>query len=138
MSGSSGSKETLQATGPTTRKTTEMKTYCLKCGKPSNTSRCPECEIKYRPRTYPSRSSTARGYDSNWTKLSKRARKLQPFCSDCGTSYDLQADHKPIAWQRKEQGLPIRLQDIDVVCGKCNRRRGAARGPSMRSEPKTP
>jgi 5-methylcytosine-specific restriction protein A len=53
---------------------------------------------------------------------------LQNFCTDCGSVEDLQADHTPEAWARKAAGKPIRLRDVDVVCGECNRRRGAARG----------
>ena len=55
-------------------------------------------------------------------------RRLQPFCSDCGSTEGLECDHSPEAWARKAAGKPIRLQDVDVVCGECNRRRGAARG----------
>lgn len=97
---------------------------CLICGEPSDRSRCPD----HRPKD--TRNHRARGYDSAWDQLSKRARRLQPFCTDCGATADLQADHTPEAWQRKVAGKAIRLQDIDVVCGPCNRRRGAARGPS--------
>lgn len=77
------------------------------------------------------KSRKQRGYNYAWEKLSKRARRLQPFCSDCNATDDLQADHTPEAWERHEAGLPIRLQDIDVVCGPCNRERGAARGERM-------
>lgn len=73
------------------------------------------------------RDARQRGYDTAWTRLSKRARTKQQFCSDCGATDGLQADHTPQAWERHAQGLPIRLEDIDVVCGQCNRARGAAR-----------
>lgn len=53
---------------------------------------------------------------------------MQPFCLDCGATDDLQADHTPEAWARKAAGKAIRLQDIAVVCGRCNRDRGQARG----------
>lgn len=96
---------------------------CHRCGDPIPTgSYCPDChpgDTKISSRT--------RGYDTAWTKLSRRARKLQPFCSDCGATNDLQADHSPQAWERHAQGRPIRLQDIDVVCGPCNRTRGTAK-----------
>lgn len=98
---------------------------CVACGEPSDKSRCPEHRPKDRKRP-----RQQRGYDAHWQALSKRARRLQPFCTDCGTTEDLQTDHSPEAWERKAAGLPIRLQDIDVVCGPCNRDRGAARGPS--------
>lgn len=96
---------------------------CVQCGEPSDQSRCPA----HRPRcTKP--SSRTRGYDTAWTNLSRRARRLQPWCSDCGATEDLQADHTPEAWAAHDAGKPIKLTMIDVVCGPCNRRRGAARG----------
>lgn len=108
----------------------DMKTVCATCGSPYETgsgrSRCPAC---LPPDTRPGRASRQeRGYDAAWTRLSARARRLQPFCTDCGSVYDLTADHTPQAWQRKDAGLPIRLSDIDVVCRPCNSERGAARG----------
>lgn len=69
-----------------------------------------------------------RGYDNTWQRLSKRARKLQPFCEDCGSTDDLTGDHTEEAWRRREAGKVIRLQDIAVVCRRCNSERGAARG----------
>ena len=71
--------------------------------------------------------TTARGYGSAWQRLSARARRLQPFCSDCGATDDLTADHSPEAWERVAAGLPVRLADVDVVCRGCNSRRGRAR-----------
>lgn len=41
---------------------------------------------------------------------------------------DLTTDHSAEAWRRHEQGLPIRLRDVAVVCARCNAERGAARG----------
>lgn len=116
----------------------DMRMPCLTCGELSTGSRCPDCtrarerglirewsEKKDQP------SATARGYDHNWAKLSARARRLQPFCTACGDTEDLQTDHTPQAWERREKGLPIRLQDVTVLCGPCNRRAGAARGESV-------
>ncbi len=98
---------------------------CIDCGEPTEHARCEEHSL---PRTAEKTSSHSRGYDNAWRKLSERARQLQPFCSDCGATEDLQADHTPEAWARKAAGKPIRLCDVDVVCGACNRKRGAARG----------
>ncbi|GAC59496.1 hypothetical protein GSI01S_02_01390 [Gordonia sihwensis NBRC 108236] len=96
---------------------------CHRCGEPIPTGTyCPDC---HPGDTKPTAHS--RGYDAAWTRLSRRARKLQPFCSDCGATNDLQTDHSPEAWARKARGKPIRLTDIDVVCGPCNRARGQAR-----------
>ena len=100
---------------------------CLKCGVPTETSYCPE----HQPASAPKKNKPSRealGYGGPWRRLSLRARKMQPFCSDCGTVEDLTCDHSPEAWRRYEAGLPIRLQDVDVVCRRCNSKRGAARG----------
>lgn len=97
-------------------------TACLDCGEPCDGPRCTEHTHDTKP------TASARGYDHTWTKLSKRARRLQPFCSRCGAVDDLQADHTPEAWARKAAGKAIRLADIDVLCGPCNRDAGAARG----------
>jgi len=95
---------------------------CTECGEPSDRAKCREHRPKDRKP-----SARTRGYDAAWDQLSKRARRLQPFCTDCGTTDDLTVDHSEQAWTRKEAGLPIRLEDVDVVCRSCNARRGAAR-----------
>lgn len=100
---------------------------CVECGEPAEGSRCPK--HPYERRKYTDETAAERGYDGAWRKLSARARRLQPWCSDCGTSEDLTGDHSPEAWRRKAAGKGIRLEDIDVVCRGCNNRRGAARGP---------
>lgn len=101
---------------------------CVECGAPTEDSRCDQHKLKdSRPK--PAIAQAA--YDAQWRRLSKRARALQPFCSDCGALTDLQADHSVEAWERRGRGLAIRLEDIDVVCGDCNRRRGAARGENV-------
>jgi 5-methylcytosine-specific restriction protein A len=96
---------------------------CIECGEPTDGAHCRQ---HARPSS-PKASATQRGYDAAWTRLSARARRLQPFCSDCGATDDLQCDHAPEAWARKAAGKAIRLRDVDVVCGRCNRARGAAR-----------
>lgn len=96
---------------------------CLVCGDPTSYSRCDL--HRHRPDTKP--SARDRGYSTTWDKLSKRARRLQPFCSDCGAVDDLTSDHLPSAWVRHQAGLAVRLEDVEVVCRGCNARRGAAR-----------
>lgn len=100
---------------------------CLVCGEPCDGARCTAHTVDTQP------AASVRGYDWAWTKLSKQARKLQPFCSDCGGTEGLQCDHSPEAWRRKAQGKPIRLCDVDVVCPRCNTRRGAARADAPRA-----
>lgn len=102
-------------------------TVCIVCGEPSTGPRCPEHALRDLRG-----SARARGYDARWDRLSKRARKLQPWCTDCGATEALTTDHSPQAWQRAEAGLALRLEDVEVVCGPCNNRRGAARGPQTR------
>lgn len=108
-----------------------MLSTCATCGELTEHSYCEE----HTPKVKDTRSKRRQeqGYDYKWVKLSQRARRLQPFCLDCGTTEDLTADHTPEAWKRKEAGKPIRLQDIEVVCRSCNSKRGAARGDRSRS-----
>lgn len=101
------------------------------CGELTEHSRCPEHRPKdRRKRQRP--SATRRGYDASWQRLSRTARSRQRFCTDCGipdTATPLELDHLSSAWQRKAEGLPIRLGiDVEVVCHRCNVKRGAARG----------
>lgn len=102
---------------------------CLDCGEPAPSTRCADCNPADTKPT-----AAARGYDAAWTRLSKRARRLQPFCLHCGATEDLQTDHTPEAWKRKAAGKVVRLQDIRVLCGPCNRAAGAARGPLTRGD----
>lgn len=113
-----------------------IKTPCIDCGELTTATRCEACgkrSERMRIRKHsPKASPRKRGYDSKWRRLSRLARNLQPFCGNCGATTDLQCDHTPEAWERYEHGLEIRLQDIQVLCGKCNREAGAARGKKSR------
>lgn len=97
---------------------------CLDCGEPSENSRCSEHAGLDRKLL----TARERGYDARHDALSRRARRLQPFCTECGTSRDLQLHHLPIAWERKEAGKVIRLVDVVVLCGEHNREAGPTRG----------
>lgn len=103
---------------------------CLTCGEPTQGARCD----LHKPKHPPKKPTVERGYDSQWQKLSKRARELQPWCTVCGSTRDLQADHLPIAWERKAKGLAVRLQDVDVKCGPCNIKAGSARAGHKRND----
>lgn len=108
---------------------------CVNCGQLlEERSRCTDCateQKKTQHRWTPKRRSREVGYTTEWDKLSRRARRMQPWCSDCGSPEDLTADHSLEAWQRYYAGLPIRLRDVDVVCRPCNIDRGTPGG--MRS-----
>lgn len=103
---------------------------CADCGELTDRARCP----KHRTQARPPKDAHALGYDWTWRKLSRRARRMAPFCEDCGTTENLSADHSPEAWQAKAAGRAITLDMLAVVCLACNARRGAARGPRSRGE----
>jgi 5-methylcytosine-specific restriction protein A len=99
---------------------------CLSCGAISPNSYCAEhTPKKIDKRRGRQRSHAGRSYA--WDNLSRRARKLQDHCRDCGTYADLTADHLPSAWHKilitKKQ---LTLWDIEVVCRSCNSKRGPA------------
>ncbi|MGP5257801.1 hypothetical protein [Glutamicibacter ardleyensis] len=97
---------------------------CAHCGELSNGTYC----IDHRPKDNRGKNRRNQGYDAAWDRLSKRARFMQPFCSVPGcTDQDLTVDHSPEAWERKQLGKPIRLQDVEVLCRSHNSKRGAAR-----------
>lgn len=108
----------------------------MQCGEPTERADltrgyCGDCrpeELRERERRgHAGRTKKDLGYDAAWDRLSQQARKRQRFCSDCGTTDDLTADHSPEAWRRKAAGKPIRLIDVDVCCRSCNAKRGKAR-----------
>jgi 5-methylcytosine-specific restriction enzyme A len=98
---------------------------CLTCGEPSAASHCEEHAPK--PWQHREGSARARGYDTAWDKLSKRARARQPFCSLCFSTENLTTDHLPRAWRRKAEGKAIRLKDVRVLCNDCNVDAGTSR-----------
>ena len=111
-----------------------LQSVCPECGsvftRQDDSAYCTDCKPE---RDYATRTKTTheRGYTERWNRLSRKARALQPFCSDCGTMDDLTADHTEQAWQRFDAGKLIRLRDIDVVCRSCNSARGKARGDEV-------
>ena len=124
---------------------TTLSSVCSECGavyvRERSGSKCLECRPP-RERTVAlilseQRRGTARerGYDAAWERLSRRARRLQPFCSDCGREDGLTTDHSPRAWERRAAGLRVRLEDVDVVCRWCNSERGPARGAEAVERP---
>ena len=108
---------------------------CLVCGEPSDETRCVEHRIDHRLAKDEHRGSArSREYDAAWDRLSRKARRLQQFCLDCGTTSNLSADHLPSAWERVAEGKPLRLSDVEVVCSDCNAARGSSRPGSDRAQ----
>lgn len=122
---------------PTETAPERLRSICPECGEPFTRqagagASCAECKPIPTTGTRQARerergTRRERGYDNAWLRLSARARKLQPFCSECGATDDLTADHSAEAWRRKEAGKVIRLKDIDVLCRRCNSERGDPR-----------
>lgn len=115
--------------------TNRLPSVCPECGtvfyRIRDSAYCTECKPTDDSYLYRTQTTAQAGYDERWNRLSRRARALQPFCSDCGSPEDLTADHTTRAWKRRAAGKTIRLKDIDVVCRACNSERGAARGDKI-------
>lgn len=98
---------------------------CLSCGIPTEEgSRCAECAPAARVDRRRGRKRERRS--SAWDRLSKRARRAQPWCSECGSTDDLTADHVvPLA-----DGGPMLPgpAGVAVLCRSCNARKGATGG----------
>jgi HNH endonuclease len=82
---------------------------------------CPVCGER-RPGRRP--KTAARGYGGAWQRLSLLARQCQPWCSVCGTSADLTADHRD---PRSKGRADLTLADVVVLCRRCNSRKGRSR-----------
>ena len=122
----------------TTQPVSRLPSVCAECGavyvREQHGSKCQSCsEPDRREREQRRGSRQERGYGARWDRLSARARRLQPFCSDCGATTDLTTDHSEEAWRRHERGQSIRLRDVDVVCRSCNGKRGRARPSELGS-----
>jgi 5-methylcytosine-specific restriction endonuclease McrA len=78
------------------------------------------------------RGTTAqKGYGSRWQRLSKLARQRQPWCTFCGSTTDLVADHiKPAT-----RGRPLTLADVQVLCRRCNGSKGNRANPKPVPKP---
>lgn len=108
---------------------------CITCGVLSPAPSCPDHTIVSE--RYPKGNTTKRGYGAAWQKLSKRARRLQPFCTWCRATDDLTLDHSEEAWEAFEAGKPITLSMVLVLCRSCNSQKGPARPNDTERTPTT-
>lgn len=96
-----------------------MLTSCLECGEPSEGTRCDEHAIKRQPRAWTARDT------GRWRRLSRRLRKMQPFCLQCGTPDDLTVDHiVPL----DAGGDPFDVSNLQVICRRHNSMKGTTWG----------
>lgn len=124
-----------------------VRAACLSCGVADylTGSRCTEChrarervQQRGRKRVRVGRTDRVGSTNTQWRKLSRTARQLQPWCSDCLRSAaqlaeheQLETDHLPSAWARSIEGKAVRLEDVDVTCSSCNVKRGPS-GPGSK------
>jgi hypothetical protein len=71
---------------------------------------CPVCGERRPGRRR--RKTAARGYGGAWQRLSLLARQCRPWCSVCGTSADLTADHRDT---RAKGRADLSLADVVVL-----------------------
>jgi hypothetical protein len=96
---------------------------CLGCGEPTAGSRCTTCTATRTANTGRARgTASARGYDSKWARLSLRARRLQPFCSEPGCEFPITATHPLTAHHLVWPAT--KLEQVEVLCLTHNNRRG--------------
>jgi len=112
-----------------------LRSPCIDCGELTSSTRCGTCKPPKRPSagTY-RRPKGDKTYGPAWQRLRKQALRIQNYCSFAhlgGCSGELQLDHSPRAHDRAAAGLPVRLEDTMVVCGKHNVMLGPARGADV-------
>ena len=88
---------------------------CLYCGILSRGGTCKDCINTIQSRD-PKRAERNKQYNSEWHRLSRLARQIQPWCSRCGSKKDLTADH---ILSLANGGTNI-LENIMVLCRRCN------------------
>lgn len=95
---------------------------CILCGEPSPRSRCPDHQNH--------KSSAGRHAvhlnNTRWKKLSRKLRRMQPFCSTCGAREDLTVDHIVPLTERPD--LAYDLDNLDILCRSCNSAKDAHLG----------
>lgn len=86
-------------------------TSCLVCGELSERARCEQHRIT---KTKTNTDHVAFANNARWKKLSKKLRKLSPFCELCGTPEDLTVDHLVRVTDRPEWTYEI--DNLRVLC----------------------
>lgn len=96
---------------------------CLDCGLPSHESRCPEHtreEAREQQARRDARRDRSHVHTNNarWKNLSKRLRRLSPFCALCSAIDQLQVDHIVRVVDRPEWAYEE--ANLRVLCRRCN------------------
>ena len=128
----------------------DLPSPCLDCGEVTTDGpRCAEHRREHDrtkakaapPRDRSNRLDRYGARNTEFKRLSKQARQLQPFCSACNRTADqlldherLETDHLPSAYAKYEQGKPLTLNDVDVLCSTHNNRIGSSAIGTQRYE----
>lgn len=89
---------------------------CVTCGDLSMKNRCEAHQLPSAPKN---RSKhVAHANRSRWKNLSRRLRKMSPFCEMCGAKDDLTVDHIVRVTDRPEWTYEV--DNCRVLCRRCN------------------
>src|SRR5699024_2040843 len=98
------------------RSTQVTATSCIECGELSDGPHCDQHKPKPRNRSH------FRSNPAAWKQLSARLRRMQPWCTICGTSDDLTVDH--IVPYDERPDLAYEISNLQVLCRKHNSSKG--------------
>lgn len=99
---------------------------CISCGEPSIESRCDEHKIERKPQPWTIRDT------NRWQRLSRRLRRMQPWCSSCGAEDGLSVDHiVPLA----HGGDPFDVTNLQILCQSCNSTKATKRATTRGDTP---
>ncbi len=92
---------------------------CLSCGDViSSGSHCPDCKPADRPRP----KGHVHTNTTKWKNLSKKLRRMSPFCEFCSATERLTVDHiLPVS---DYEELAYAVENLRVLCHTCNSKRG--------------
>ena len=98
---------------------------CLDCGTAAKGTRCPTHQAKVQ-HAKDARRPTRRSHHE--TQRRRQQVQAQPWCSDCGTTTNLTAEHVVPVAQAVARGVPVEEAEagpLTTLCVPCNSKRGA-------------
>src|SRR5699024_11049973 len=99
---------------------------CVECGDLSVKNRCEAHQLPSTPKDRGRHVAYANR--SRWKSLSRRLRRMSPFCEMCGAKDDLTVDHIVRVTDRPEWTYEI--DNLRVLCRRCNSRISGVRSSS--------
>ena len=90
---------------------------CARCCKQREQRQAKAKKKNEQERTKREGTTTQRGYDYQWSKVSKFVRASEPICRRCKNALAEMVDHiKPL----KEGGDRLDLNNLQPLCNKCH------------------